>query len=184
MKTYIDLLPEGKKNEIQGDRAFRTIVWQEISVVFLMCFFLVILVMINFALDIQLKGVESAFQGEQALKGHQEIKSYEDKFREMNTRLVLTAKIQSSHLEWVPVLTKLSQLFPDGVYLNGIATRDYRISLLGKAQKREDLTKFLDAIKGSDCFVNLNSPLSNLVSREDIDFQIDFDIKKECLKEK
>jgi Tfp pilus assembly protein PilN len=181
MKTYIDLLPEGKKNEIQRDKAFRTIIGQEVGFAFAVIFLLVILVVINFTLKIQMAGIEAVSQNEQGLKGHQEMEVYEEKFKEMNAQLALVSKVQSGHLEWVGALTKLGQLFPDGVYLNGMATKEYRIFLVGKAQKRDDLTKFMDAIKGSDCFTNLNAPLSNLVSKEDVDFQIDFDIKKECL---
>jgi Tfp pilus assembly protein PilN len=182
MKTYIDLLPESKREEIQKEKRFRTIIGQEIGLAFPVVLFVVILLVINIVLKIQAEGVETAYQNEQTLTGHQELKVYDDKFKEANTRLDLVSKIQDSHLEWVEVLTKLSQLFPDGVYVNGIATKDYRMFLIGKAQKREYLLKFQESISTSECFANINAPLSNLVSRENIDFQIDFDIKKECLR--
>lgn len=181
MKTYINLLPEGKKEEIESERKIRTIISQEIGFSFAVVFFVVILFLINFILKIQVESTEVVYQKEQSLSGYQEIRVYEDKFRVANSKIASVSKVQDSHLEWVGVLTKLSQLFPGGVSVNGIATKEYRLFLLGKAQKREDLLKFQEAINASDCFANINAPLSNLVSKENIDFQIDVDIKKECL---
>jgi len=182
MRTYINLLPEGKREEIQKEKNFRTIIGQEIGLTFPIVFLVVLLLVMNFVLKIQTESADAIFQNNQSLKGVRELKVYEDKFKEVNTKLTLVSKMQDSHLEWVGALTKLSHLFPEGVYLNGIATKEYRLFLIGKAQKREDLLKLQDSISASECFANLNAPLSNLVSKKDIDFQIDFDVKKECLK--
>lgn len=182
MKTYIDLLPESKRKEIQKEKRIRTIIGQEIGLAFPVVLFVMVLLVINFVLKIQTESSEAIYQNEQSLTGYQELKLYEDKFKGANVQLALIAKIQDSHLAWVGVLTKLSQLFPDGVYINQLATKEYHLILAGKAQKREDLLKFQDAIATSECFANINAPLSNLVSKESIDFQIDFDIKKECLR--
>ena len=41
-----------------------------------------------------------------------------------------------------------------------------------------------DNFSQEGCFTDINLPLSNLVSKDNIDFQIQFNIKEECVKNK
>jgi len=63
-----------------------------------------------------------------------------------------------------------------------IETSDYSVLLTGKAKSRDDLITFKENLEKEECFSNVNLPLSNLVAQKDVEFQIDFSIKKECLR--
>jgi hypothetical protein len=50
------------------------------------------------------------------------------------------------------------------------------------ANNRDNLIQFKDNLEKESCFSEINLPLSNLVEKENVEFQIDFNIKKDCLK--
>jgi hypothetical protein len=59
---------------------------------------------------------------------------------------------------------------------------NYTVLLSGQAATRDDILALEKKLKESACVKNVNVPLSNLFSQENIDFQIDFEMQKECLK--
>jgi Tfp pilus assembly protein PilN len=182
MKEYINLLPEKNKEEIREEKKFRTIVAQEFSFVFPILILVAILFSIQVILDTQSQGLSAAYSNEQNQGSYQDLKTYEEKFQSINAKTALISKVLDNHLEWSVVLVKLSQLVPDDISITGIANKEYRLFLIGRARTREKLLEFQGVLNGSDCFSGVNMPLSNLVSKENIDFQIDFEIKKTCLK--
>lgn len=184
MKEYINLLPEKRKEDIRDDKQFRSLVGGELSFLFPILLLVAILFAINLILTIQEEGLSKSYINEQSQSGFQDLKKYEEKFQSVNSRAGLINKAQGSHLEWAGVLEKLSQTIPDSISITGAASKDYRIFLIGRAKTRENLLELQDAINKSECFASLNMPLSNLVSKEDVDFQMDFEIKKDCLMAK
>ena len=107
---------------------------------------------------------------------------YEDQFKKTNDSVQALLKIQNGHLHWTGVFKKFSNITPSGVYLSEFSTKNYQAFISGKAQSRESLLKFKSALDESDCFSSVNMPLSNLVVKNDVDFQIDLVIKESCLK--
>jgi len=182
MKEYINLLPEKNKNEIREEKSFRNIVGRELAFIFPVILLVMILFSVKLILGIQEQGLEKSYNDEQFQGSQQDLKKYEDKFRETNLKSNLISKVQENHLEWTGVLVKLSQAVPDEVSITGVANKDYQIFLMGRAKNRERLLALKEAVNNSECFTGVNMPLSNLVSKENIDFQMDFEIKKNCLK--
>ena len=182
MDVYIDLLPENKKEEIKKKKIFRLIIHQEIRLFIPLAIFVAVLLAINFNLGIQLNNLEKFYALEQAQKKYQELKTYENKFRETNSQTLLFSSLQSNHLRWSSVLKKISEAVPEGVYFKKVTTKDYSISIAGTARTRENFLDFEEKIKSADCFLEVNTPLSNLTSKENVDFQIDFKVKRDCLK--
>lgn len=91
-------------------------------------------------------------------------------------------KIDKNHLSFVQVFLLLDTLTPEGITVDHLATKNYTILLTGKAKNREDLLLFDQKLKESSCIEKVNIPISNLFSQENVEFQVDFDIKNECLK--
>lgn len=182
MKIYLDLLPEERKKEIRRKNIFSVIVSQEIISLAPILFLVFVLISINLIIQFKIKSTEQLTAMHQTTKENQELKKYEDKFSAINSKISAVSRFQSSHFYWSNVLGRLSSLSPDGVYLTDLSTKDYTVSIAGKALVRDELLKFQDNIKNNDCFANVNTPLSNLVTRDNVAFQIDFDIKSECLK--
>lgn len=182
MDVYLDLLPEGKKEEIKKKKIFWLVIRQEVRLFIPLTLFIAVLLAINLDLGLQLNGLEKLYVLEQSQKEYQELKSYEDKFRETNSRVSLASTLQSGHLHWSPVLKKISEAVPEGVNLKKLATKDYSVSVSGAAKTRENFLFFEEKIKASDCFFEVNTPLSNLISKENVIFQIDFKVNGNCLK--
>ncbi len=181
MRIYLDLLPEERKQEEKKKKLFRKILWQELRFLLPVISFIVILIATNINLKIQLNSLNNIYLTEQSREGYKNLKEYEEKFREINLKTSSISKFQERHFYWSHLFYRLSDLMPEGVFINGLSTKDYQVSLTGKAKTRENLLLFQERIKSSDCFSEVNVPLSNLVSRENVDFQLDFKLKKNCL---
>lgn len=181
MKTYIDLLPEKKREELRNGNLVRRIIWQEIGLAFPVVLLAAYLIAVNLVLNIQLKSEEDISSREVATPGQVEISGYEKRFEEINRKIGTINKISSKHLNWNVALRKLVELVPGHVYLKSVETRDYHVSILGWAKERQDFLDFQNSLTGSDCFENIKDPLSNLVSKNNLDFTLEFDVKKECL---
>jgi Tfp pilus assembly protein PilN len=160
------------------------IVRQELRLLVPVIVFIVFLITINWDLKIQLEGLEKAYSLEQSGEEYRELQKYEDKFSDVNYRISSISKLQSGHLYWSNIFYRLSDLVPEGIYMNNAVTKDYKVSLAGRARTRDDLLAFQEKMESSDCFTKLNVPLSNLVSRENVDFRIDFEVEANCLKNK
>lgn len=183
MKEYINLLPDQKKEEIREEKRFRVIIGEESSFLFPVVLLIAILFAIQLILGIQGEGIGRAFENNQSQEKYQELKKYEDKFQALNAKIALISKVQGQHLEWAGALVKLSQSVPEEIYITGVATKDYRLFLIGRAKTRDRLLEFQGMLNNSECFAGVNMPLSNLVSKDNVDFQMDFEIKKTCLKD-
>lgn len=182
MKIYLDLLPEEKKEEIKKKKNFMLVIHYELLFSVPILAFFVILLTINFSLKIRAQGMSDSFSSGEYQEEYKELKIYEDNFEKINSKTLSILNIQKNHLNWTSAFYKINKIVPDSIYLSDLATSDYRISLIGKAKTREDLLKFQENIKSEECFSNIEVPLSNLVSKENVEFQVNFDIKENCLK--
>ena len=113
---------------------------------------------------------------------YEEIKKLDAGFEKINSETKDIASIQKSQLYWSNLFLELSGALRDGIEIGELATKNYTILLSGKAQDRDLLIAYKENLEKSGCFSEINLPLSNLVSKTDIAFEIDFKIKEECLK--
>ena len=95
----------------------------------------------------------------------------------------LLLEIQAGHLHWFHVLERLSADVPVGIRVENLATKNYNVYLIGQARSRDGLLEFKAKLEQDDCFETVNVPLSNLVVKENVDFQMDFLVKQNCLRE-
>lgn len=183
MKTLLNLLPEENKKNIQRKTRFRFFLWQLFLVFALEIFYTGILMSTYLILDFQLQNLQML--GEQASKNYSEqskLDQYQKKFKEINILTDKVGKIEENHFSFTQVFTLLDTLLPQGITIDHLATKNYTILLTGTAVKRDNLLEFDARLKESVCIENVNVPISNLFSQENVDFQVDFGIKKECLK--
>lgn len=183
MKTLLNLLPEEKKEAIQRRLRFRFFLWQLFLVFLLECFYLAILAGIFFILDYQL-GIYQALNEGLSSSSYQEkqLMGYERAFREANEQADTIGRISASHLYFTQVFLLLDQVLPSGIVIERVATKEYAVALSGQAARRDDLLSLDERLKSEECIENVNVPISNLFSQEDIDFQVDFTVKESCLR--
>lgn len=182
MKTLLNLLPEENKNNIQRRLHFRFFLWQLFLVFLLEVFYLGILVSIYFILDFQLQGLQAI--GQQYDTAHAEQKTldaYQKQFKETNGAVDIIGVIERDHLSFAQIFVLLDAVMPENVVVDRLTTKNYTVMLTGQAATRDDLLMLDARLKEAACAENVNVPLSNLFSQENVDFQIDFGIKKECL---
>ncbi len=184
MKTLLNLLPEEKKEMIQRKLRFRFFLWQLFLIFVLECSYLAILGGIFFILDYQLKSYQSIDDGiVSSSYQEKQLAEYERKFREANEQADTVGKISAAHIYFTGAFTLLDRILPEGIVIERIATKDYTVVLSGKAVKRDDLLALDASLKNEgECVENVNVPISNLFSQEDIEFQVDFAIKESCLR--
>ena len=182
MKIKLNLLSEAKKNEIRRKKRYRLIVWQELILVSLLIFYVGILGSISTILAFQLQKITSNNATQSQGQSFLEIDAAEKKFKDVNRRVATLLDLQQEHTTWSSLFLSLNTLNPEGILLDKLVTTNQQISLSGKATTRDVLLQFQDKLNQSDCFQNAKIPLSNLFIQENVDFQLDVEIKKECLK--
>lgn len=182
MRIYLDLLPTERKQEIKRKKLFRAILREEFLFIIPVIVFIFILLNIYYVLTLQKSSSVSAQTTNQSQEKYKQLSAYEEKFKEANAANQTLVKIQSGHIYWQHLFKELSNITPDGIYLSDLSTKDFSIFLVGKAKTREDLLGFKEKLESSNCFESVNVPLSNLVTRDNVDFQIDLKIKEDCLK--
>lgn len=184
MKIYLDLLPTEQKKELHRNKIFHRIIKQELLFALPLFALIGVLFAANFVLKNQKENV--VLQNSQVQTGsrYQELDSYENKFKITNENTANLSKIQAGHLQWTEILKFFNSLVPENVHIISIATKNYKMMISGLAQNRDDLLTFKDKLEKNTCITEVNLPLSNIVQRENIDFQMDFSIKEECLKVK
>ncbi len=184
MKILLNLLPEEEKNLVQTRLRSRFLLWQLFLLFLLEMFYFTILIGMYLILDFQFRSLESLGTNQNvpvSVQG-EKLNQYEKKFRDTNEQVLTIGKIERSHFHFTQIFLLLDTLLPPGVTVSALNTKEYVVSLSGKATTREDLLLLDERLKGSECITDVNIPLSNLFSQQDIDFQIDFQIQPECLR--
>lgn len=182
MKIYLDLLPQERKDELKRKKTYSSIIRREVLFLFPVAVFIVILVNIYLILKIQENNMKTTGTGQQSQGEYKQLHLYEDAFKKTNDLAIFLSRAGNQHIYWSRLIYKMSDLAGEGIYLSEFSTKDYKVLLLGKAKSRDDLMNFKDAIANSGCAENVNLPLSNLVTPSDVDFQLDFIVKDECIK--
>lgn len=184
MKIKINLLPSYNKEEIARSVYFRAVLGWELSLLLIVSTGIVFLFGINYLLDLNLQLVSKGINSNSDNAKYETMKYYENKFSEINTKLSKISDITRGQVYWSELFLKLNNTVPDSVEISGLSTKNFSVSLAGKAKTRDDLLLFKESLDKEECFEDVNLPLSNLVSKEDVVFQIDLKIKKDCIKNK
>lgn len=184
MKIYIDLLPPLRKKEAKRNKMFRQILRQETLFLVPILVFISILAVTSYMLDAQKNSIKDSVISSSSQSQLDQLGVYENLFSQVNDNASSLLKIQTNQLHWDSVFVKLSALTPDGITISDITTKNYQMFVLGKAKSRDLLLAFKKQLGGEDCFSDINVPLSNLVVKDNVDFQLDMKIKENCLRQK
>jgi len=179
MKIYLDLLPKERKLELKRKKTFRIVLRHEMLFLLPLMVLAVVLANVYYLLSFQLDNTVKSGSEEK----YEKLNAYEEKFKQVNEATASLMKITAGHLQWSNVFERLNVIIPEDVTIINFSTKDYNVFIVGKAKNRDVLLRFKSNLESDECFSNVNVPLSNLVVKENIDFQIDFLFKSDCLKE-
>lgn len=100
--------------------------------------------------------------------------NYTNKVNETNNQISTMTNIQNEFVKWSSLLKILSENISDGISLNQLTLSREKntIHLSGTAAARDDLLKLKDFLDRLDFFHQINFPISNLLERNNINFEI------------
>src|SRR6266704_1595931 len=114
MKIYLDLLPKQRKAYLKRKEVFRKILNEEFLFLLPVILFIIILCNVYYLLSMQ-RDISIATKSQvESQDKYQELSSYEEKFKQVNSDSAKLLKIQNSHLRWAGIFNKLSVIVPDG----------------------------------------------------------------------
>lgn len=182
MEIRLNLLPEEKRDKYRYERLFsKAVFW---GGAFSACAALLLAALYGISLIVSLESrTYEASRSNDADKGrYEEIRGYDEKFMEINGSLDDLDSMAADQLYWSRILGRLSGTVPDGIAVSSLATADYLANMTGEADSRDALVALRDALSADECFQEVNLPLSDLVEKDDIDFQMTFKVSAKCLK--
>ena len=182
MKINLDLLPQHKKAEIKRAKLFREILRQQLAFLFPVVVLIIMFGNILYLLTISRDSDLISYKLQQNQEKYQELDKYEQAFKDINSASSFLLQLQGGHLRWSNVLSHLGKTVPDGIVVDSLFSKNYSVFLAGKAKTRDELLRFKGNLEKEPCFENINVPLSNLVVKDNLDFQIDFSVSQTCLK--
>lgn len=182
MRILLNLLPQEKQQELSRRFYSRFFLWQTCLILVLVVFYTAVLGGIYFLLHYQVKGAQSALESfNQYNQESKKLTEYQESFRQANSLSADVSRYLDQHHRWGKLLVLLEGLTPEGVSLVGLTTKEYTVSIAGRANTRDQFLAFESALKVAECTSDVKVPLSNLFTQTELDFQIDFNVKEECL---
>lgn len=182
MKIKLNLIPDYRKEGIKKAKRLKFTVKEGFWLAFIFIFIFSGLFCFGYILKMNFNLIAYSVQTGSKKNDYEKIKKMDNDFKQINELVSQIQKIQKNHLYWSNALLKLNRLVPETVAVDNLSTKNYKIIISGISKNRDELLKFKENLEKSDCFEAVSLPLSNLVTKENIDFQIEFSIKKDCLK--
>jgi Tfp pilus assembly protein PilN len=179
MKIDISIVPDGEKKERAAERKIGLILRIGFSVFLALVVLSGVLFFTQFALNAEYSEAKNDSQNRQQ-NLNRDIEETEDLLTRVN---ILSKKIQSTSEEtprWSKVLTGLSQFSPAEIRFTLVSVEKEHIIIKGFSKTREAFLDFQTKL-GENGYKNLKSPISNLVSPKDFNFEVEADFDKSFL---
>jgi len=105
----------------------------------------------------------------------------EQTIKDFNRLLSNINTIQSEYTPWSKIFIETSSFVPDGIQISSLmmhkASAEFKF--VGNANTRDDLLLLKKNLEESDIFTDIQSPISNLLSKENINFELSGKLKFE-----
>jgi hypothetical protein len=96
------------------------------------------------------------------------------KVREINSKISYINNMQDDFIPWSFLFEELSLFSEEGVKISSLKINKENkiINLRGVAEERDDLIKLKEGFESSDMFLEVESPIKNILEKTNIDFEI------------
>ncbi|OHA56715.1 MAG: hypothetical protein A2588_01745 [Candidatus Veblenbacteria bacterium RIFOXYD1_FULL_43_11] len=178
IKITLNLLSPTQKEYLRYERAYlqiRTVMW-------LMLTFTVIISGLLLVARLMLQDNYATVLTTTTLVNDKN-KSIDRDIGSLNKSLKEAESIQADFIKWSKIIIDINKAIPDNVelsYLN-LEQKTRLFNLNGKALNRDDFLALKANLEALSYFEELSSPLTNLLLREDVNFEFTGKIKKESL---
>lgn len=175
----LNLVSDELKKKIKMEQAYLMAKKLSVFLLIMSALWLLLIFAANFYLNSPLK----IFIGQlEQLKSEQS--DYYKKIRETNEKINLIAGIQDDFIAWSRFLERLSRETPAGVKLNllKIDGKKEIVTMRGEALNRDDLLALQKNLTATGLFQEIDSPLSNILQKNEVNFEIKGKINLEKIR--
>lgn len=133
-------------------------------------------------LSIQNNALEERIDSMQSLKGAQEAEEIEKNIADLNGLLLKIQGIKENKSHNVAaILSDIAPMVPEGSYISTFSfnSRTNIVLINGHANERIQVITLKDRFEESSLFAEVESPLSNLIQSNDIDFKFTLSLNDE-----
>ncbi len=184
MKIKLNLISEQQKKVIRETKKMRMVFKLGAELLGILLVFFILLLNINYVLKTDLSLAVENFNKKSLDEKYAEMERYDSEIKQINSEIADIENIQREQTYWSRLLFKLSDILGPDIALTNLSTKNLTIFLVGKAKTRDALVLLKGDLEKEECFFDVKLPLSNLVSKDDAVFQMEFSLKEECVKEK
>jgi len=169
----LNLLSLKDKEKIKIEKNFLLIKNVVFVVSLALAIIIVSLLSTRIILNIYIKDFDKTIENEEILLSSTKRASLEKSTKDLNSQLNTIESIQKEYVKWSNLLTELTKIVPGGVKINSLELNknNKKVNITGVSINREVLLEFQNNLKNSNYFTNITSPISNLLVRENVEFQ-------------
>jgi len=182
MKIELNLLPKSREKKNRNKKVLRFIIVQEIMIVLITLMFWGVIRSIDAVAGFRLEEEENQIDVGGNSDKYAEMKKYENKLREVKDKMDFVNNLQQNEINWLVVLEKIPGIISENITLTSIKNDGFEFDIKGKASNRDTLIEMKNAVEKENCFSDVEIPLNDMVLKNDIDFELKFNAKEECLK--
>jgi len=181
MKININILPDEQKEKKGIEKKIGTIGRFGFSLIFILLVLTAVLFSAELILNIEYRSVQNTADDHSGTADG-EMKQTETFLNEVNASAQKISNISSNTPRWSKVLKKMSEISPPDLRISLIHVEGAHLKLQGFSKSREAFLGFQEKLK-AEGYKNINSPISNLVSPKDFDFEIEMDVNSKYLNQ-
>jgi Tfp pilus assembly protein PilN len=181
MKININILPDEQKEKRGIENKIGAVGRFGSSLIFVLLFLTAVLFCAKLVLNINFRSVEDSANDHPGV-ADEEMKQTEAFLNEVNASTHNISNISSNTPRWSKVLKKMSDISPPDMRISLIHVEGVHIKLQGFSKSREAFLDFQEKLK-TEGYKNINSPLSNLVSPKNFNFEIEMDVDSKYLNQ-
>ncbi|MBI2023227.1 hypothetical protein HYT01_01530 [Candidatus Giovannonibacteria bacterium] len=148
------------------------------------CVAIILMLPSYFLLRFSKKDVERRLKAQEEILARRDLGALETKIGEINGLAYTFEKNETKRFSLAKILVALSADIPSSIKLSGLkldpsSAGKYAIKLDGQAATRNDFLGYVTALKAREEIASVDSPISNLLKEQKVNFTLTVNIKPE-----
>jgi len=169
----LNLLSKQKKEKLKEYKVLNTFKLVSYIILVFIILLLAFLYASSYYISNQIENISTNIEKTQSASPDSEI-SYSKTIKEINEKINSINNIQSEYVLFSNYLMDFTKLVPSSIKINNLSINQETnvIQLDGYAPIRQNFLQFETNLKNSSIIEKLESPISNLIKKEDINFTL------------
>lgn len=178
MDLKINLLSPLRKERLKFIKAYHIAIKVGFNCLFALLVFILFLFFFRFSIRIQTDILQKEWQ---RLEGSEEYALFERNKRLINEYSTYAMKIEKNFFPtftYWKILDKIDSFLPEKTFLKELSIKDGLVIIKGRSSSRDEFIFFKEALEKEEIFSEIQSPLSNFTSSQNVEFEITARLKK------